>query len=218
MRDHQTDQIEGCTHHRVIILELQAKIVLLENQLINVNRDLHAARGIDQMTHLINKSRFLEVLTHHVAISKRDHEDAARNNRLQRENTTVAFIDLDEFKKHNDGRHLRGDRLIKEFAMVLQAVTREVDIVARFGGDEFAIIAPNTDADQANTLCEKIRQEIIKYEFDSQNEPTQLVASIGLASTSEGILDVDKLIDLADRRMHIEKSNKKQAKKIRLIA
>lgn len=153
------------------------------------------------MTGLANKQRLYHEIGHHLALFQRDNKA----------NFSVVFIDVDNFKQINDRDHLFGDRLIIEFADFLRVGVRSCDIVARFGGDEFCVLVPNSTKEQADKLVEKIQESLGVYVFNEAVIPISLSATFGVASTSEGFTEQAELIGTADRRMTIAKADKKIA-------
>lgn len=161
----------------------------------------------DPLTGLANKKKVYEELEHSFASLKRSHRDLGARGAVH---FSVTFIDLDGFKAVNDGDHLRGDRVLIEFGEYLVANTRKVDIVGRFGGDEFFIITPNTTYLQGQEFCKKLLDGLELYQFDSRNEPLKLDASVASASTSEGYEGYMEMVQKADERMQVQKDSKKR--------
>lgn len=181
----------------------------MERLLKETQDKLREAEGTDPLTRLASKTRTLLEIEHHIALINRLHND--QSEIADDRNFAVLFIDLDGFKAINDGNHIRGDRILVEFADYLRISTREADIVARFGGDEFFVLAPNTTLKQAESLCKKITKGLQEYIFDSDHgESFSLGASIGVASTSEGIMECTLLIKTADARMQKQKEENRQ--------
>jgi diguanylate cyclase (GGDEF)-like protein/PAS domain S-box-containing protein len=115
----------------------------------------------------------------------------------------VLFLDLDGLKAINDGLgHGAGDRILTEAADVLRSTTRAADIVARIGGDEFAVVAINTTPDDAARLAGRVRKA-------AQARPSVegcLSLSVGIASLTPGAEQtIDDLLDVADRAMYEDK-------------
>ncbi len=128
----------------------------------------------------------------------------------KKKNRPVALLmmDLDRFREINDtlGHH-RGDVLIKEVAARLEGVLFENDLVARMGGDEFALIAPLSESDHAGTLVNKILK-VLEAPFFIEKMPVSIEASIGISYFPDHGLDVKSLIQHADVAMYIAKEKK----------
>jgi len=124
-----------------------------------------------------------------------------------RSRLSLIFIDLDNFKQINDTHgHLRGSRVLRAVGFLLRAAVRETDIAARYGGDEFVVILPDTDLALAKRLSERIRKIICHHVFlrdEGLNE--RLGASIGVATYPSEAHTKEELIQLADERMYRDK-------------
>jgi diguanylate cyclase (GGDEF)-like protein len=175
-------------------------------ELIETKKKLREALGTDPLTGLASKNKMYKELEHSFAILRREQRN--RGHRALQD-FSIIFIDLDGFKPINDGNHLRGDRILIEFGDYLREITRDVDTVARFGGDEFFILAPNTTQSHAQILCNKIQAGLKSYFFDSKKEPLKLRASVSSASTSEGFTEYMSMIAEADARMDAQKNQRK---------
>jgi len=118
--------------------------------------------------------------------------------------TSLLMVDLDHFKQVNDQYgHATGDLVLKEFCAVVQSCIRTTDILARWGGEEFVIIAVEIDIGSAYKLAEKLRKEIEKYNF-IKNE--NITASFGAAEINSAE-NVDDLIKRADDALYRAKRN-----------
>ncbi len=117
---------------------------------------------------------------------------------------SLVFIDLDRFKGINDRHgHLAGSTALQEVAKLLRGCVREVDILFRFGGDEFAALLVETDTDAARVVAERIRQSIADHPFlQDRGKPCRLTATAGYATFPSDALDCTELLDLADRAMY----------------
>jgi diguanylate cyclase (GGDEF)-like protein/PAS domain S-box-containing protein len=138
------------------------------------------------------------------------HQSLDRELKLvarHRSRLSLIFIDLDNFKQINDTHgHLRGSRVLRAVGFLLRAAVRETDIAARYGGDEFVVILPDTDLALAKRLSERIRKIICHHVFlrdEGLNE--RLGASIGVATYPSEAHTKEELIQLADERMYRDK-------------
>ena len=132
--------------------------------------------------------------------------------RFQKLYFSIFLIDLNGLKRVNDEYgHQQGDQMIIKAGEILMRICRKSDIVCRFGGDEYVVLCPSTNFDQASRLMDRLRRQeqesFVRCE-DSQGE-TELVPiriSIGLCSSSEGIAP-DKVLETADQRMYQNKKD-----------
>ncbi|WP_156922814.1 GGDEF domain-containing protein [Desulfitobacterium metallireducens] len=116
---------------------------------------------------------------------------------------SLILIDIDNFKKVNDTNgHLMGDEILKKLSCILKQSMRSIDIVARWGGEEFAIILPETDLNGARTFAERLRKTVEKYDFG-----LQVTISLGIVSTCDD-LTLDELLTQADEALYTAKEKK----------
>ena len=118
---------------------------------------------------------------------------------------SIAFADLDNFKKVNDSYgHNIGDEVLRIIAVIFRGSIRAVDSVARYGGEEFLLIFPETDKDQAVTICEKVRSQTEKYPWSRVQKGLSVTVSLGMSGRKEAD-SVEHFIELADRRLYTAK-------------
>jgi diguanylate cyclase (GGDEF)-like protein len=124
---------------------------------------------------------------------------------------SLLFIDLDRFKPINDTYgHLRGSRTLREVGFLLREGVRETDIPARYGGDEFCVILPQTDAPAARVLAEKLREMIEGHTFlQEEGIDARLGVSLGVATYPAEAKTKEALIRLADKRMYEDKDSRR---------
>lgn len=131
-------------------------------------------------------------------------------NRSQRFEHTfaIAIIDVDRFKNVNDSfGHANGDLVLQQLATLLRDRARNIDLIARWGGEEFVVLLPETDLNGARAWAEDIRQSIENHAFTIENRQIRVTASFGLASYPNDNQDAERLFELADERLYQAKHN-----------
>ncbi|MDB4349846.1 sensor domain-containing diguanylate cyclase [Omnitrophica bacterium] len=129
--------------------------------------------------------------------------------RSVRRNFNLSFImvDIDYFKNYNDTYgHLVGDVVLRDIVLLLKSNTREVDLVGRFGGEEFCVILPETKKEEAFSVSKRIRDVVEKHRFKAYDESTDVTVSLGVATYPDDCKDVDELIENSDRALYTAKS------------
>jgi diguanylate cyclase (GGDEF)-like protein len=122
---------------------------------------------------------------------------------------SLVFFDLDKFKNVNDTYgHLVGSRLLSEVGRIVQKTIRKIDKAARYGGDEFVILLPQTDKSGACTLAVKLQEALRDnlFKTDSGN-PLTVTASFGVASFPDDAMSSSELINSADEAMYHVKAS-----------
>ena len=151
----------------------------------------------DELTRLYNARYLRQRLVEEI-------KRARRNGSL----LTVLFLDIDDFKNVNDGYgHLAGSHVLAECGLVILAAVRETDIVARYGGDEFVVILPETNLEQTALVVERIRAKLAGHAFHAgRNLRLDLRASFGVATYPDHAKTPQELIALADTAMYAAKA------------
>ncbi|MBI4168889.1 MAG: GGDEF domain-containing protein, partial [Acidobacteria bacterium] len=154
----------------------------------------------DDLTKLYN-SRYLN------ATLRREVERSKR----YRSPVSLIFLDLDGFKNVNDQHgHLWGSRTLIEVGEVIGKTVREIDVVSRFGGDEFTVILPQTGPEGALIIADRIRQRIEETTFlEAHGLNVRITASLGIASFPDHGRTKDDLIARADQAMYLVKGRGK---------
>ena len=136
-------------------------------------------------------------------------EEVDRARKFKRR-LSLLFIDLDHFKFFNDAHgHQAGDEVLHSLGKLMSRVARDSDTVARWGGEEFIIIAPETDKKQACQLAESIRTQVAEFAFPhADKQPLGHVSlSVGVATLSENIETAEDLLGLADKAVYKAKES-----------
>lgn len=162
---------------------------------------------MDGLTAIYNKRHLTQTLSELiyraacVAYDRRDRASGAK----QVSTLSVYLFDIDHFKNYNDvNGHVAGDKLLQELARLVQASVRKEDVFGRFGGEEFLLIMPNTNAAQAYAAANKIRSVIAGHTFPfSDRQPLGAVSvSGGVAEYPYDGLDATKLLRAADTALY----------------
>ncbi len=168
----------------------QLRIKDLNDQLLRTNARLKEMVDIDDLTGLFNMRSLYSRLEYEIARGKRYNRTVC-----------VVMMDMDYFKSVNDGHdHLFGSFVLSEVGKIIKASTRNVDIPARYGGDEFLIVLTEIDRESAYLFCDRLRARISEHPFQSGYDEMKLTTSIGFAITDPNSPDIDskQLVRVAD--------------------
>jgi diguanylate cyclase (GGDEF)-like protein len=162
--------------------------VVYEHKLIEMSR-------LDPMTMLLNRSHLERGLM----------EDIKRSERFGTA-LSVMMIDIDLFKTINDTHgHLCGDRIICQVAALIKETVRQVDIVGRYGGEEFCCILPETSAGNACVIAERLRETVEKSKLGFEGQALQVTVSLGIAEYGGACDTLETLIKAADDALYVSK-------------
>jgi diguanylate cyclase (GGDEF)-like protein len=177
-------------------LSLDVTESLLQGQaLAAANIELERLATIDPLTGLFNRRVFQTRIEIEFAIVQRKARPLS-----------LMILDMDNFKKLNDGMgHASGDRALKVLGDILRACTRKEDLAARLGGEEFAVLMPDTKGRASMALADRIHRALRGHD----DAPAPLTVSIGIASTDAAMTSWEQLFGLSDEAMYTAKRSGK---------
>jgi diguanylate cyclase (GGDEF)-like protein len=179
--------------------EAREALVVLNLQVQAQARELQHRSQVDRLTSLYNRAYLDEILPQYFDTAKRMEQPL-----------TVVFLDLDHFKRVNDTYgHQAGDRVLIGVAKTLRSTVRNPDIVVRYGGEEFLVVLPNTAADGALLVGERLRSAVASKRYRvSETLDVGITISAGVATMSDRRVfsSERELINAADKCLYIAKS------------
>ncbi len=169
------------------------RILKLEEQLMQAREQMEILAMRDGLTGLLNRRAIEEYAESEFNISER-----------KRHPLSIIMLDIDHFKKVNDRfGHKAGDYALQQMAQILKEDLRSYDRVGRWGGEEFMLILPDTDLDDAAIVAERIRVKISDRKITLESGETfSIHISLGVACVSNHVSSLSKLIDSADHAMY----------------
>jgi len=184
------------------LAELSTRVLLLARRKSHLDalqaryRSALSAASLDGLTGLYNNTAFKRLLDLEVKRSRR-HSIAV----------ALILLDVDDFKRVNDGLgHLAGDTVLAEIGTILRQAGREIDLPARYGGDEFAIGLPHTDSRGAMVVAERVRKAILSHGFFGEGGAADPVTvSIGVSSFPSDADSLEELIRKTDACLYTAK-------------
>jgi diguanylate cyclase (GGDEF)-like protein len=174
------------------IEKLRSKVHFLEGKLKQLSKEVKT----DFLTNIANKKAVIDELNKQESTYKRYGT-----------NYSVVFFDIDHFKNINDTYgHDAGDVILKSLGLLFKRYARDIDMIGRFGGEEFVAILPNTDKKGAYNFAEKLREIIEKTKFMYKNTRIDVTVSGGTAQRNE-TNSSDETLKLADKRLYLAKKS-----------
>ena len=151
----------------------------------------------DEMTGLLNRRALFEIGKYEIS----------RSNRLNH-SIAVVMMDLDNYKEINDTHsHIIGDKVLREISRLLQKNLRNIDIIGRYGGDEYVIIMPETNLAKSVKAMERIRQNTDKTMIKVDNLSFHVTACFGITYHEGELPSLEKMIEEADKAMYEAKNS-----------
>ncbi len=183
------------------IAELEARIGVAQ-RMLDLQEELNRMREVlaheathDSLTGALNRRAIYEALSHEFSRGQR-----------KTSSFSVCLCDIDLFKQINDEHgHLAGDDVLKELVRTLQSNVRDYDMVGRYGGEEFLIVAPDPGGIEDNHLFERLRSVIAGTQFKTQAGSISVTISMGVARFTEE-RSIDELIAAADEALYRAKA------------
>jgi len=158
--------------------------------------DLRRATIMDHLTGIANRRAFFDAAA----------RELERWRRAPRP-VSLLLIDADHFKNVNDRYgHAAGDAVLRSLATTLSGCAREIDVVARLGGEEFVVLLPSTDTAGATTVAERIRAAVAASAVEVNGNLIRCTVSIGISSMERDITGLDALIERADKALYVAKA------------
>ncbi len=181
---------------RFVILAMQFALVIKKVLLYETVEKMAIA---DSLTGLYVRRYFYERVEEELQRSKKHKYEFA-----------FIMIDIDDFKKYNDTYgHMVGDVIIKEIGRIIKEGVREIDIVSRYGGEEFAIALPETGEESARQVAERLRKKVEENVFKAYDEKLRLTISLGFAIYPRDAADIADILDKADKGLYEAKKSGK---------
>jgi diguanylate cyclase (GGDEF)-like protein len=199
-------EIQGSSR-RILLLSIEdiTQRKQAESMMKKINTSLKNASMTDELTGLYNRRGYSVLSQHYLDLARR-----------RRKKIFVIFVDLDGLKQINDqGGHFGGDQALVRTAEILRKTFRKSDIIARIGGDEFAIATMENGHDSVASQIARLRKNL-KHHAIQNKYGTPLSLSVGVAvSTIRGTTSIEELTSQADAVMYAEKRAKRKASKTR---
>ena len=177
-------------------VDVGRRMVELQSELVKTRDALAYQATHDPLLDILNRRAVIEGLEREMA-------------RLQRKQApiSIGLFDLDHFKQVNDQYgHQAGDEVLQEFAARIQQHIRKYDLLGRFGGEEFLLVAPELDEEADEGFYERLRESIATKPFATKAGPVSLTTSIGVAVGNKGS-SIDTLIAHADAALYFAKDD-----------
>ncbi|HAK44525.1 MAG TPA: hypothetical protein DCO79_01200 [Spirochaeta sp.] len=164
---------------------------------IGIQNNIHYEHSVrEPKTGLYNHNFFIRRLDEEIARAKR-----AGNS------FSIIMLDIDNFKQFNDNYgHMAGDEIILRLAATIRYVMREEDIISRFGGEEFTVLLPEAEGENAWAAAERLRKEVEEMTVDYGRQSLHITISLGIATFDGGNTENFDLIEQADAALYISKS------------
>ncbi|RXD03835.1 sensor domain-containing diguanylate cyclase [Sphingomonas sp. UV9] len=187
-----------------------ADIAILSNfaNIVCDELELRLIAQVDHLTGALTRRGFVE----------QAEREMARSRRYERPSALV-MLDVDHFKSVNDTYgHTIGDQVLHQLAKLAEATLRPIDVFGRLGGEEFGILLPETTADEALIVAERLREAMAGYAMQLSNgAPLNVTASFGVAELAPAMTSVATWIEQADAALYAAKAGGRNCTKLALV-
>lgn len=176
-------------------LRVGQRILELQQRLLGALETSEFRASHDFLTGLYNRAAVMELLRRELARCEREHTSVA-----------VLIIDADHFKRINDSYgHLIGDEVLKQLSLRIKSALRSYDLLGRYGGEEFLIVAPNCDLADATCIAERVRACVANDKLQIGQLQVTVTVSIGVTRARNVVLELNSMLRNADRALYLAK-------------
>lgn len=177
--------------------ELEQRVAQRTAELKESNRKLHDLAFHDPLTGLGNRRYFEIQSAKLIALAQRKGGES-----------NLVMLDIDHFKRINDNYgHPFGDLVLQGLATLLQTLMRSSDVLCRYGGEEFLILLPFTDNEEATEFARRLQQAVREIVFDAGGKTVRISASFGVASMGKATENLSQLVANVDQALYRAKRN-----------
>jgi two-component system cell cycle response regulator len=197
-KPYQFPELEARMRAMLRVKRLQDELDQKNRELEEANKRLRKLSITDGLTELYNHRHVHQLL----------RDEFERSDRTE-ESVAVAMIDLDRFKAVNDTYgHPTGDVILYETARILRETAREIDMVGRYGGEEFIVILPNTGEEEAGRFAERVRAAVEAHVYKDDANVIRMTMSSGVAAfPAAGVGSPEALLKKADEALYLAKES-----------
>jgi diguanylate cyclase (GGDEF)-like protein len=191
----ESAQLDAFTEAEEQLLETFAAQLATAIEKVRLFEEVQRLAITDSLTGLYNRRHFFE-------LAGREYQRARRYKRP----LTAVMLDLDHFKNVNDTHgHATGDQVLESLAMICKNELREIDILGRYGGEEFCVLLPESNLLDARKVATRLCQRIQETTFETDRTSVKITISLGIAELDSTCKDLDELLNRADVALYTAK-------------